>query len=113
MALTEGLTTATSMPMEEKRTSSHHEIRMEDIKASFKEDFSEEIHDANRYCDMAMAAKMMGHTHIARGLYAMARDEYSHAKFIHDCLVDWGCEISEKELMEWHELIERASRSFR
>lgn len=113
MALTEGVTMTTSMPMAEKRTSSHHEIKMEDIKTTFKEDFADEIHDANKYCDMAKAAEMMGHMDLARGLYAMSHDEYTHAEFIHDCLVDWGCEISEKELMEWHELKERVHRSFR
>lgn len=84
-----------------------------DIKEVFKEDFSDEMHDCNTYCNMAMAAEEMNHHHLAEGLYAMAHDEYTHAKFIHDCLVDWGCEIPEKEMMEWHELKERISRKFR
>lgn len=92
---------------------SHHEMDMTDIKESFKEDFPDEIHDSNKYCDMAMAAEMMGHTELAKGLYAMAHDEYTHAKFIHDNLVDWGCVIPEKEMMEWHELQERIHRKFR
>lgn len=90
-----------------------HEIKMTDIKEAFKEDFPDEMNDSNKYCDMAKAAEMEGHTELARGLYAMAHDEYTHAKFIHDNLIDWGCEIPEKEMMEWHELKERIHRKFR
>lgn len=92
---------------------SHHEMTMSDIKEDFKKDFPDEIHDSNKYCDMAKAAEMEGHVELAKGLYAMAHDEYTHAKFIHDNLIDWGCEIPEKEMMEWHELKERISRKFR
>lgn len=91
----------------------HHEITMHDIKESFKEDFPDEIHDANKYCDMASAAEMEGHEHLAKGLYEMAHDEYTHASFIHDTLIDLGCEISEKDMMMWHELKERIHRKFR
>lgn len=91
---------------------SHHEIKISDIKEDFKEDFSDEIQDANKYCDMAMAAEMEGHEHLAKGLYEMAHDEYTHASFIHDNLIDWGCEISEKDMMMWHELKERIRRKF-
>ena len=55
----------------------------------------------------------MGHTKLASGLYEMAHDEYTHAHFIHDNLVDWGCEIPEKEALKWHELKERIHRKFR
>lgn len=92
---------------------SHHEMDMGDIKNAFKKDFPDEVHDSCKYCDMAMAAEMMGHMELEKGLYAMAHDEYTHAKFIHDNLIDWGCEIPEKEMMEWHELKERIHRKFR
>lgn len=108
MALTE-----TTMMNDTETKKMHHEISMTDIKDSFKEDFIDEVHDSNKYCDMAMAAEMAGHENLARGLYEMAHDEYTHAKFIHDNLVDWGCEISEKEMTEWHELKERIHRKFR
>lgn len=92
---------------------SNHEITMHDIKEAFKEDFSDEVYDANKYCNMAMAAEMEGNEHLAKGLYAMAHDEYTHASFIHDNLIDWGCEIPEKEMVKWHELKERMHRKFR
>lgn len=90
-----------------------HEYSMKDIKDAFKNDFCDEINDSNKYCDMAHAAEMEGHMDLARGLYAMAHDEYTHAKFIHNNLIDWGCEIPEKEMMKWHELKERIHRKFR
>lgn len=86
---------------------------MKDIKEAFAEDFCDEVEDSNKYCDMAHAAEMEGHEELARGLYEMAHDEYTHAKFIHDNLVDWGYEFSEKESMKWHELKERVHRKFR
>lgn len=103
--------TAVNVNLEDKK--SHHEMNMGDIKEAFKEDFPDEIHDSNKYCDMAMAAEMTGHNELARGLYEIAHDEYTHAKFIHDHLIDWGCEIPEKEMVEWNELKERIYRKFR
>ncbi len=96
-----------------KKSNEDHPITLETIKNDFKEDFLDEIEDSNKYCDMAMAAEEMGHTKLASGLYEMAHDEYTHAHFIHDNLVDWGCEISEKEMLKWHELKERIHRKFR
>lgn len=105
-----------TMP-EQMHEKGHHmetgEITKEHIKEAFKEDFPDEMHDSNKYFDMAMAAEEMGHHDLAKGLYAMAHDEYTHAKFIHDNLVDWGCTIPEKEALHWHELKERVHRNFR
>lgn len=91
----------------------YHDITMGDIKEAFKEDFSDEMEDFNKYCDMAQAAEEMGNAELAKGLYMVAHDEYTHAKFIHDNLVDWGCEIPEKEMLHWHETQERMKRKFR
>lgn len=96
-----------------KKSNEDHQITLEMIKNDFKEDFLDEIEDCNKYCDMAMAAEEMGHAKLASGLYEMAHDEYTHAHFIHDNLVDWGCEIPEKEMLKWHELKERIHRKFR
>lgn len=87
-------------------------MKMEEIKAAFKKDFPGEMMDSNTYCDMAMAAEEAGQTYLAKGLYEMAHDEYTHAKFIHDNLVDWGIEIPEAEAAKWHELKERIARKF-
>ncbi len=91
---------------------SRSELTMGDIKSNFKKDFLDEIEDCNKYLDMAMVAENAGSSELTHGLYAVAWDEYTHARFIHDWLVDWGCEISEKEAMKWHELKERVQRKF-
>lgn len=88
-------------------------ITIETIKSVFKEDFLDEIEDANKYCDMAIVAEEKGHMQLSKGLYEMAHDEYTHAHFIYNMLVDWVCDIPEKELMKWHELKERIHRKFR
>lgn len=109
MAIAEAATTMMAGEMKKE----HHEMNMMDIKGAFKEDFMDEVLDANKYCDMAKAAEMAGHEELASGLYMMAHDEYTHAKFIHDNLLDWGCEIPEKEMVHWHEMKERMERIFR
>lgn len=87
-------------------------MKMEEIKAAFKKDFPDEMGDCNTYLSMAMAAEEMGHEELAKGLYAMAHDEFTHASFIHENLVDWGVEIPEAEMAKWHELKERVMRIF-
>lgn len=113
MAMVTDATTSMGEHAAEGHHKSGHEITMHYIKEAFKEDFCDEMADSNKYCDMAHAAEMEGHEELARGLYAMSHDEYTHAKFIHDHLIDWGIELSEKEMMMWHELKERIYRKFR
>lgn len=114
MPLTNNETTATKETMVDKHEKKEtHEMTMQDIKAAFKEDFMDEICDSHKYCDMAHVAEMAGNAELATGLYSISYDEYTHAKFIHDNLIDWGCEIPEKEMVKWHELKERIHRKFR
>ena len=114
MALTDGLNMGIESESELITKAKHtSEMSLSDIQKVFKEDFSDEIHDSNKYCDMAKAAEEAGNLGLAKGLHAMAYDEYTHAKFIHENLVDWGCEIPEKEMMAWQQLKERVARSFR
>lgn len=110
-------TTTTEMTGEMKKEhhehKTHYEMTMADVKCAFKKDFTDEILDASTYCRMAKVAEEAGDETLARGLYEMAYDEYTHAKFIHDNLVDWGCEISENDMIRWHEVKERLERMFR
>lgn len=95
----------------------HHkeekEMTFEKLKKIFKEDFCDEIKDSNKYMDMAMFAEQMGNEKLAKGLMEMSHDEYTHAKFIHYNLVNWGCEIPSDSLMKWHDLKERIEHMFR
>mgnify|MGYP003590994733 CR=1 FL=1 len=82
-----------------KKSNEDRSITLEMIKNDFKEDFLDEIEDCNKYCDMAMAAEEMGLTKLASGLYEMSHDEYTHAHFIHDNLVVWGCDLKRRQLL--------------
>lgn len=97
----------------EKKETHSDTMTISDIKDKFKKDFLDEIHDSNTYYKMAITAEMEGHYKLAEGLYEMAYDEYTHAYFIHENLESWNCEISEKEMMMWHELKERVHQKFR
>lgn len=114
MALTDGV--SIDMKVEEPtatKISRDQKMSIMEIQKIFKEDFADEINDCNKYCDMEKVAEECGHQHLAKGLQMMAHDEYTHAKFIHENLIDWGCEIPEKEMLAWHQLKERVARSFR
>lgn len=113
MAITTNAESAVNTTAEVKKYKTNHEMTVSDIKETFKEDFIDEIHDSNKYCDMAKVAEESGKMELAKGLYAISYDEYTHAKFIHDHLIDWGCEIPENEMVKWHELKERIHRKFR
>lgn len=82
------------------------------IKREFQEDFLDEIEDCNKYLDMAAEAEAAKMDQLTQGLYAIAWDEYTHARFIHGYLVDWGFTIPDNELLKWHELRERVDRKF-
>ncbi len=82
------------------------------IQEEFQNDFLDEIEDCNKYLDMAKDAENLKHDQLVQGLYAIAWDEYTHARFIHAYLVDWGFTIPDNELLKWHELRERVDRKF-
>lgn len=87
-------------------------MKLEDIKSAFKKDFPEEMTDCNNYLDMAMAAQEID-PELSHGLYLIAHDEFTHAKFIHHCLNTWGYDVPEAEATKWHELKERVRHTFR
>lgn len=76
-------------------------------------DFVEEMHDCNKYLDMAIASEAMNDPKITKGLYMMAHDEFTHAKFMRMCAVEEGIPISEEDNHKWKELEERVHRIFR
>lgn len=82
------------------------------VERELKERFMEEIGDSNDYLNMANIARSEGCVSLAKGLCAIAWDEFTHAKFIYEHLIDSGYDIPENELMKWHELKERIKRKF-
>lgn len=88
-------------------------MTIEDVKNKFKNDFPDEIEDANAYFDMAKLMEHEGQTSVAHGLYEMAKDEYTHAEFIRKYLIDTGIYIPSEQISMFDELEERICRKFR
>lgn len=59
-------------------------------KEKLLEDFKDELEDSRKYAEMSDEADMSGCHHTAIGLWEMARDEYSHARFLRRELVKMG-----------------------
>jgi ferritin len=75
------------------------------------EHFEDEMEDACEYLKKAEAAKSEGHHYLANGLFLMAEDEYSHAKFLRDYLITKKVyhdhEHHEELEAKWHRLRQR------
>ena len=90
----------------------------------FKEDFKDEINDSNTYLNMAKSlakketpdmssySEMEEHKDMIKGLYLMAHDEFTHARFIHHCLVDAGVTIHDDDDSAYRDLKKRIRHIF-
>lgn len=87
-------------------------MTLDEIEKALQGAFPDEIQDSNSYCDMAKSAETMGDRQTAKYLYAIAKDEYTHAKFIHEYMIDNGLPIPDIQEKAWKELSERANRTF-
>lgn len=68
-------------------------MTIEDITKKFSEGLMGEIKGADEYLTMAQAAELLGANGLAKGLYSMAYDEFTHARFIHEMLVKHGIPV--------------------
>lgn len=82
-------------------------MNYENIIRQLSERFSDEIHDANHYYTLAMDANLNGYTDMACHLYEIACDEFTHAKYIHMVMMQYGCPIDDTAHKSWHALNER------
>lgn len=62
----------------------HKMMTMADVSECLQKDFAEEIADAKKYLCMAKIADHANNEHDCHYLLEMAKDEYTHAVFIHD-----------------------------
>ena len=69
----------------------------------------DETQSTKKYWNMAKAAE---NEDMAYGLAEMAKDEYTHAKFVHDSMQEKGCKISEACGKSWQEVENIASEMF-
>lgn len=58
-------------------------MTMDDVAEALQKDFSEEISDSKKYLCMAKIADNADAYHDSHYLLEMAKDEYTHASFIH------------------------------
>lgn len=84
-----------------------------DVKEYFKDEFKDEVCGCNAYLDLARQAEEKNDKDLAYGLYLMGKDEYTHAEYIHDHLIDWGVEIPDEEEKKYKAAKERVERLFR
>lgn len=87
-------------------------MEYKEVVDKIKENFPDEIHDCNCYLDMAQAAKADNRTDVAHGLYLIAQDEYTHAKFLRECMIDMGISVPKEEDHKYMDLEERLQRVF-
>lgn len=94
--------------MEEMDTSENGKkmMTMDDVADHLQKDFPEEIADAKKYLCMAKIADCAGAYSDSNYLLEMAKDEYTHACFIHDFMERHGMHISEHHEKSYHKLEE-------
>lgn len=68
--------------------------------------FAAEVTDADGYMTMAETAEKAGKEDLARGLYMMAKDEFTHADFIADTMKENGISAT-KESWEAFEVLKK------
>lgn len=88
-------------------------MTMEEIIKKFTAEFGDEMEDSKMYFEMAKSAEHMGNHEMAHGLFEISKDEYTHAKFIREMLIDNGVTIPESHKAMWEDTEERMHRYFR
>lgn len=87
-------------------------MTMQDVSERLQEDFSEEIADAKKYLCMAKIADNAGDEHDCHYLLEMAKDEYTHACFIHDFMERHNVCVHEEHERCYCELKEEMAEFF-
>lgn len=87
-------------------------MSLQDITKTLQEHLSEEIEDSKHYWHMAKSAEDMGNDKLAKYLYAISKDEFTHADFIHDYLKESGLMIPEAQAVAFEELKHKIGKMF-
>ena len=86
---------------------------MEDLKKKLVAQLPDEIEDSNMYFEMAqMAANDCHNQNLAHNLFEISKDEYTHAKFIHDFMVMNGMCLPDDLKCKWMTLEARAHKVY-
>lgn len=76
-------------------------------------DFNDEMRVSNKYLDYAVVMEKDGNECIARRIYEMAYEEYTHARFQMELLIDEGYSISDEDRAMYNNLKHRIKTLFR
>lgn len=87
-------------------------MSLQDITKTLQEHLPDEIEDSKHYMHMAKSAEEMGNGHLAKYLYAVSKDEFTHADFIYTYLKDAGLAIPEDQVVAFEELKHKAMKIF-
>lgn len=88
-------------------------MTMEDVAEQLSEDFAEEIADSKKYLHMAKVAEKADDYEDCHYLTEMAKDEYTHAYFIHSFMEEHDLDISEEQEKEFECLKDTMKGFFR
>lgn len=95
----------------EGRDKTHKFMTMEDVAKELKKDFAEEIADSKKYLCMAKVAEKAHCEEDCHYLTEMAKDEYTHAYYIHSFLHEHDIHVLE-ELEEKFEALKEHIQEF-
>ena len=94
--------------------SEHTAMTYKDILHKFKtHDCDDEMRVSNKYLDYAVALEREGEDCLARRVFEMAYEEYTHAKFQLMVLDDGGCMVSDELRCMFSNLEQRIETLFR
>lgn len=96
--------------MDNKEMMTH--MTLQDITKKLQEHLPDEIGDTKTYIHMAKSAEEMGNGHLAKYLYAVCKDEFSHADFIYTYLKDSGIAIPEDQVVMFEEVKNKMKHMF-
>lgn len=91
----------------------HKYMTMDDVGKELAKDFEDEISDSKKYMYMAKIAEKAKDYNDHHYLMEMAKDEYTHAYFIHDFMVDHNIDIPEEQEEEFNKLRDMMKSLFR
>lgn len=90
----------------------HKMMTMEDVANELADDFADEISDCKKYMHMAKVADKSGDYDDCHYLTEMSKDEYTHAYFIHNFMVEHGICIPEEQEKDFECLKEKMKEFF-
>lgn len=88
-------------------------MTLPEISKTLQGELKDEIDGCKQYYNMGMSADDMRHYNLSHYLYEMAKDEYTHAKFIRDYMKENHVEVTDSEESAFAEIEDLICRKFR